>query len=441
MPFEPRSITETGVPYFQVQTFTRSGRENGVEISIGVSTESIVFARNGDRYEAACEIVCRVLNQETEKVIREVAWVDTLQTTEYNRTQSREVRYMSRFVPLEPGSYVVEATLTDRNSGKTAVRLRRTRVADATGNGPGVAGIEIRFRDQRGRSVPLLGLYLDRTAGTVDCSSEVNNLLPGDSVVAIVEVLQGERDTSLPAVPYSFAPLHGSLDYSGMSFSDPVTRLVDTVAFTHPPQSVLEWQFSAGEEGLYLIRVEGTVYHKGSIPEPLVQATRPLVVVSRGFPRPSELDRLLGPLEYIMVDAERDSLQTKKTEATGRSFMETFWKSVGKNEEAASNVIEQYYARVEEANEYFSSFCEGWRTDRGMIYIVLGPPFSVQTGLQGEVWNYSYVEGDRLNSYSFRSVSLPEEFQSFEHLLLERQPYYDQGWFAAIDRWRRGSGY
>ena len=28
-----------------------------------------------------------------------------------------------------------------------------------------------------------------------------------------------------------------------------------------------------------------------------------------------------------------------------------------------------------------------------------------------------------------------------EHFLLERQPYYDQKWFAAVDRWRIGSDY
>jgi len=142
-----------------------------------------------------------------------------------------------------------------------------------------------------------------------------------------------------------------------------------------------------------------------------------------------------------MSDAERDSLRTKETDTARRSFLEDFWRSTGRNEQEASHLIERYYARVEEANEYFSSFAEGWRTDRGMIYIILGPPASVQTGLQGEIWNYSYVEGDMLNSYSFRTVSLPEEFQSFEHLLLERQPYYDQTWFAAIARWRAGSGY
>jgi GWxTD domain-containing protein len=194
-------------------------------------------------------------------------------------------------------------------------------------------------------------------------------------------------------------------------------------------------------EGVYLLRLDGVVYRGSGRTHDLTGTSRPLVVVSRGFPRPSGLDDLLGPLEYIMFQGEKDSLHLAETSEAKRDFLEGFWRSIGKNEQAASNLIERYYARVEEANDYFSSFTEGWKTDRGMLYIVLGPPVSVQTGLQGETWNYSNVEGDRLNSYSFRLVQLPEEFQSFEHLVLERQGYYDQVWFAGVDRWRSGSTY
>jgi GWxTD domain-containing protein len=439
--WESRSFSEPGLPYFQIQTFDRGGDENGVEVSLGVSTESVVFVRKGNSFEALCEIICLARDAESEEIFAEVAWIDTVRTDDYRKTRSREIRYMNRFLPLNSGRYFIEVTVTDRHSGKSATRVRRIRVPDVAAGGPVASGIQISFNDKQKRAVPLLGPYLEQGAGMLDCSVSINNLLPGDSVRATVTVLQGIRDTLLPRIPYSFTAVQGSIEHSGMSFDEAMTLFSTTVTFTYPLQSGLVWQLALEEEGVFLMRVEGTVRRPEGAEDILAESSRPLVVVSRGFPRPSGIDQLLGSLEYIMLESEKDSVKRIEGTEEKRKFLEEFWRSVGKNEEAASQLIERYYARVEEANEYFSSFTEGWRTDRGMVYIVLGPPVSVQTGLHGEVWNYSYVEGDRLNSYYFRDVPLTEEFQSLEHLLLERQPYYDQAWFAAVDRWRRGSGY
>ena len=35
------------------------------------------------------------------------------------------------------------------------------------------------------------------------------------------------------------------------------------------------------------------------------------------------------------------------------------------------NLIKTYYSKVEKANEMFTSHLEGWKTDRGMISIIL----------------------------------------------------------------------
>ena len=36
--------------------------------------------------------------------------------------------------------------------------------------------------------------------------------------------------------------------------------------------------------------------------------------------------------------------------------------------------MQEYYRRIQFANATFSGFMNGWRSDRGMVYIILGPP-------------------------------------------------------------------
>jgi hypothetical protein len=40
--------------------------------------------------------------------------------------------------------------------------------------------------------------------------------------------------------------------------------------------------------------------------------------------------------------------------------------------------MEEYYRRVAFANRSFTTFRDGWKTDRGMVYIILGPPDEIE---------------------------------------------------------------
>ena len=43
-----------------------------------------------------------------------------------------------------------------------------------------------------------------------------------------------------------------------------------------------------------------------------------------------------------------------------------------------NELMEEYFQRVEYVNEHFSGWQPGWETDRGMIYILFGPPDEIQ---------------------------------------------------------------
>ena len=68
-------------------------------------------------------------------------------------------------------------------------------------------------------------------------------------------------------------------------------------------------------------------------------------------------------------------LKAGTTEEERRKRFEEFWEKNNPIPGAKTNrAMIEYYSRVSYANEHFRHFIEGWKTDRGMIYIIYGPP-------------------------------------------------------------------
>ena len=55
------------------------------------------------------------------------------------------------------------------------------------------------------------------------------------------------------------------------------------------------------------------------------------------------------------------------------------WKDLDPTPNTETNeLMDEYYKRVSYANENFDGWKDGWETDRGMIYILFGPPDQVE---------------------------------------------------------------
>jgi hypothetical protein len=106
----------------------------------------------------------------------------------------------------------------------------------------------------------------------------------------------------------------------------------------------------------------------------------------------------------------------------------------------AKNVISLFYSRVEEANKRFSCYKEGWKTDMGMLFILLGPPWQVETPVQQIVWHYGYNRTDRTLSFVFDELRpTGKQRHGFRTYMLQRRPYYAQLMNMKIQDWLDGS--
>lgn len=77
----------------------------------------------------------------------------------------------------------------------------------------------------------------------------------------------------------------------------------------------------------------------------------------------------------IMSAEEKDMFFHIGDTATRKEFIEDFWKKRDPDEFTEKNEFQiEYYARIDYANKRFKEGIPGWKTDRGRIYIYMGPP-------------------------------------------------------------------
>lgn len=87
-------------------------------------------------------------------------------------------------------------------------------------------------------------------------------------------------------------------------------------------------------------------------------------------------------VNYIIDSNERKQFLSLDTDAERDSFIEAFWKIRNPDPRSTTNSYkDEHYLRLSYANEHFGSVAaqDGWRTDRGHMYIVLGAPQQIMT--------------------------------------------------------------
>jgi len=110
-----------------------------------------------------------------------------------------------------------------------------------------------------------------------------------------------------------------------------------------------------------------------------------------------DLDAAIEQLRYIAKGSAVKEMKKAEEKERLRLFME-FWEERDPTPGTESNeLMQEYYRRVEFANVKFSTYLEGWRSDRGMVYILLGPPNDIERhpfevdSRPYEIWSYYQI--------------------------------------------------
>ena len=154
----------------------------------------------------------------------------------------------------------------------------------------------------------------------------------------------------------------------------------------------------------------------------------------KGFPKVKTPYQMLLPLKYLTNKTEFENYLTYKDK---KQAVDDFWLNYGKNKYNAKEMIKVYYNRVILSNIMFTDYKPGWQTDRGMIFIVFGPPKYVYKSSNSEKWIYSLSNTAPLE-FVFNKYQNPYFENTY---VLKRMLDYKSIWFQAVNTWRSGKVY
>jgi GWxTD domain-containing protein len=161
------------------------------------------------------------------------------------------------------------------------------------------------------------------------------------------------------------------------------------------------------------------------------------------FPAMTTPEEMIEPLEYL---ASTDEMSELRSSLKPKVALDDFWIGCGGNVEKSRELIRIFYTRALYANYYFTSYREGWRTDRGMIYIIYGPPDKVYKSSEEEKWGYrkSEIQSRWGTRYQVKEEYLYFTFKKRENRFsdndypLSRSESVISNWDKAVLSWRKG---
>ena len=183
-------------------------------------------------------------------------------------------------------------------------------------------------------------------------------------------------------------------------------------------------ELSIDKNGLFLIRADSNIAKGISV-----------LNFTPNYPELKTPEELLYPLKYITSSSE---FKKMKNNSSKKLAVDKFWLNVTGNKNRARELIKIFYTRVKLSNIYFTSYKEGWKTDRGMIFTVFGAPTIVYKSDKYEKWIYGE---NQTNSGLIFLFEKKEKFFSDADYELHRNQVYKTTWYQAVDVWRNGRAF
>jgi len=168
-------------------------------------------------------------------------------------------------------------------------------------------------------------------------------------------------------------------------------------------------------------------------------------------------------VKHIITPDEKTAFKQLTSDDERYEFIEQFWLRRDPSPDTLVNETrDEHYRRIAYANERFTSGKPGWKTDRGIIYIMYGPPDTIETNMGGDAprnqgqgamytigggsvthphiyWRYRHIAGPDLGNevvIEFVDKTLTGEFRiardPFEKDALKQTPFYDVDQLAAM---------
>ena len=347
---------DSGVPvfYYDISNFAADSSElSRMYISMKVSNDVLQFLKVDNGFEAEYEFSVVILDKDGDQIegksFRRKATVQ-----QYEKTNSNQIyQYQHLQFDLKPGKYQVILSLTDMDTKRSSQRKEKVELRNFRKKDLAVSDVLFVNRNNL-NALTLLDLS-PQVRGSINDTTK--------QMFAYFELYS----------PKTFNAYQ--LSYSILNFRK--KHLLDKTIDVPKTGWRTKVFLPIDIHGLSMARYRLMLDVKGGKKSQKVER----IFQVRNFRVPmaiTNLDDAIEQLQYIASRKELNKLRHAPKDQKQKYF-EAFWKAKDPTPGTATNeLMDEYYRRVDFANQHFSGFREGWRTDMGMVYILFGPPNDVE---------------------------------------------------------------
>ena len=355
-----------------------------VRIDYRLGRSELLFQRSPEGYHAGYEIRVIFYKDPKQKPVAGDSYTRELKVGTYAETVMQGVDIIDHVTfRVPPGKYTLQIDVTDLNAENTSSTSFEFEVPNAP-VGP------IWFTDLS------LGTLRTDSLRTVTGEIEPNpSRLYGENLSRLV--VSAEVVDSRPATaPDSVYRLH----YEVMSDVRTSVAKGDTLLPRRGNRTpfVITPRLQVLPAGSYDVAVELTSHvppaAKGKKPTP-IRRVKSFSVEQTASSTALDPRTALEVLRYVATDSELREMDRLRTTEERTAFWDEFWKRRDPSPETSTNEArDEFYKRVQYANQHFGAGLAGWRTDMGHVYIRFGQPDEIVRnpfrfeGPPEEIWYY-----------------------------------------------------
>lgn len=319
-------------------------------IYVDVMNDQIQFIKVGDGYEASYEVAAVIFDDDDEQIDGKI-WKESLFTSNYDDTNKRSIfSSSSRSFELSPGKHKIVLSVNDLETDLTTSAKVNTTVRSFAKNNLSVSDIVYTIPVATDSAFP---------SGYRPVVTTINKGLIGP-VFAEFDVYQPTQGSEAN-IEYRIVGEQNKKVFE-RSFTQPITDFTTPIRVQIPTDSL--------KHDFYHIDI--TVQSGGK----KINASKPFYIRWAELPRHArDLESAIKQLRYLASAEEWRRLNKAKPDKRLQEFVK-FWQRRDPTPGTEQNESQDaYYNRIEFANQNFSVMQrEGWQTDMGMLYIMLGSP-------------------------------------------------------------------
>ena len=358
-----RAPAELGPTFYAEAVAYASEQPNKsrLDVYVQVPHEEIRFLKENDRYLGRYELTLTLLTAAKEPVLEQL-WTVDVPVTDFSLTTQRRLYSLThRTLDVAPGNYLLTLQLRDEESKKTSQIKKSLLVTDFAKDSVTLSDIMLVNRltteGERRSIVPIITGNISHTAEGFFVFFELYTRQRVDSVDVVWKVYDPKKNevaggTQREAVAGPKSQVFLKIDSSGLRMG---TYFLSVEASARPVVDGKPLEYKGVTSRTFNIRATDL---PGVIPD---------------------LDKAIEQLIYIARDTEILYVREATIEEDKRKRFLEFWAKRDPEPSTTRNeLMEEYYSRVAFANQNYTHYLEGWRTDMGMIFIRFGTPDNVE---------------------------------------------------------------